>query len=1480
MKARMLHTGLAVLTAFAILLNLGCQSPLEGFIGDSEVLAIPGPGNVKAIPYSGAILVSWDAVKDASSYDVYRKDVATGLVARVRNGGAETYYADIISLSNPLVDTAKYQYTVVSVAPGSTSAVIWNGQSSSAAVAAIVPATTPVVGATNVETAIDSGYIVIRWDSGATNTAPNFTKYYVRTITDDGTETIVDTRNVNETNSGLGAYFSTVRAASVPATGGVTKVYVDAKWIDALYPVAPLTVPAITYGGITLPRVVAVSAVRDAVTPTKVNVTWPVVSGATGYDVYRADAVGTAQASAWVKLSSPTDPSYIDLTVDANQDYVYGVVAKNETARSSSVAQGTVTAIPFNAPAAIYAARDDFENTKVQVTWGFVIGATSYELFRAEYNSTGTTQLTNYESIATPTTTDYIDSSVPIGKYYRYRVVAKKGALISENRDMPSNLPTATISAPASVTALRAPGASTTINVTWPIVINALAYDVYRAEYDGSAQQTDYTKVGSDVTALFFDDDTVDEDKGYRYGVVAKNGDVRSLREYSSITAGLTVGSISSVTVTRGSWTSSAPAEANDVLLMWNAVTGASSYRVWRAEFTGYNSSFSDGNSVSFADYLVNLGTWEEVLDPQTTTGSGYYYLTDTTLPSNSQNFVYKFQALNGAIVSAEPTYGYFLRAVNPSLTISSTALAATYIRSAPNTANGVTFSWSDTPTPSTWVFEYAEVEGGSLNDGDTNLSGATVKGSWSTPTGTPVLSSGTYTAIVTDLDLDKAYAFRIVAKNTGLQSGYAYRYVGKYNVPGGTPISVLSTDAVSDTGVVTRDIQFEKRLNVDSYDVVFTDIRDATGVTVPSGTAKSPAVNRLTPANPAYEQWRFTNLQVRYTYEYIITENVHGAISPVYTGYLNNSEPSGNFGTQPILASTAPTLIRTASGGVDTPIGVTGAYQIAVRVNIGPTTHYNDLSFDVYRVQKESDGRPYSGINVWDKLNTTPVPYATNLGYTNATSPAYPANGVYSSGNYWYYNDVLGEAYIDNYYSYYVVVHSSTLPAGNDVIATGTQSTAERPSALDYNALSSSYAFEYTSDGYLDNQVTLKRSNGSSAANGENAKLYWYASSDSGDNEAVKPIDGTILRYTGTGSDATATQGDLNTNDLYINLARPAANIFADAFEAGTGGSATIYIASKSPVSPIQWSNVGNFENTYLTVTYDGGSITNPSSFTITGRWGASVSSASYLANTSSGGPTTPTGVTAAYSIAVQHQISGVSGADLDNLRYNVYRNGSTTPLNGTTPIPYETNLSGGVYSDSGNWYYNDVVGAGGVGNDYSYEVEILSSKLPAGNNIVVAKSGTSSGTTTPSTADIWISSLTATKRSQGTRAGYYLNTGSDSIPVLNGARVYIQARYDGYYSPVSVAPRFLGTVQYTEDEITVGTNRIAIPANSYYVEFVEPDGSLETRPAYNADSNLSTWRYYAVTEDNSGEYSGSSFIFSIERTGSGASSWTGGTW
>ena len=143
----------------------------------------------------------------------------------------------------------------------------------------------------------------------------------------------------------------------------------------------------------------------------KVKLTWEKISGATGYQVYRA----TSRDGTYKLMETVTGTTYTDTSSKAGKTYYYKVKA---VAKSSS-ADSAFSAIKYRT---CDLPKPDVSITrssgKPKVSWDKVSGAVSYKVYRST-SKTGT-----YSLVKTTTSRFYKDAKATKNKTYYYKVVA------------------------------------------------------------------------------------------------------------------------------------------------------------------------------------------------------------------------------------------------------------------------------------------------------------------------------------------------------------------------------------------------------------------------------------------------------------------------------------------------------------------------------------------------------------------------------------------------------------------------------------------------------------------------------------------------------------------------------------------------------------------------------------------------------------------------------------------------------------------------------------------------------------------------------------------------------------------------------------------------------------------------------------------------------------------------------------------------
>ena len=231
---------------------------------------------------------------------------------------------------------------------------------------------------------------------------------------------------------------------------------------------------------------------------------------------------------------------------------------------------------------------------KPMLTWNAVYGATSYRIYRSTAKGSG------YSLLGTVTATSYTNTGAKAGTTYYYRVKACNDAGLSPYSNIVSGQVKTMTQQKPSAPVVKIGNSSTSGKpmLTWNAVSGATSYKVYRAtsrtgNYSllGTVTTTSYTNTGAKINTTYY------------YRVKACND--AGLSAYSNIVSGQAM-----VTVLNmgHSATSGKPQ------LTWKAVSGAASYKVYRA--TAKNGAYSVINTTKALTY-TNTGA---------ALGTTYYY--------------------------------------------------------------------------------------------------------------------------------------------------------------------------------------------------------------------------------------------------------------------------------------------------------------------------------------------------------------------------------------------------------------------------------------------------------------------------------------------------------------------------------------------------------------------------------------------------------------------------------------------------------------------------------------------------------------------------------------------------------------------------------------------------------------------------------------------------------------------------------------
>ena len=300
---------------------------------------------------------------------------------------------------------------------------------------------------------------------------------------------------------------------------------------------------------------------------TGIITSWNEVTAAESYNIYRKVSGGS-----WKLLNNVTGTSYLDKTAEDGVTYSYRVRAKNGDVLSSNKKSVSILRLAK----ADVTVSNIYEG--VSVKWSQVEGADSYRVYRKVPGGSWKTLKTGLTALS------YTDTTAENATTYQYAVRAYNAtgnsAYASSDQIMRLEQPKATVA-----------NKTNGIRITWNEVEGAESYRVYRKVSGGSWKRLSTEKGTSYL------DTTAESGVKYSYRVRAKNGDTLSSNKLSASILRL---SRPNATVANGN---------TGVLVRWDAVEGAESYRILRKVPDGsWKTIATDVTELKYSDTTAKSG--------------------------------------------------------------------------------------------------------------------------------------------------------------------------------------------------------------------------------------------------------------------------------------------------------------------------------------------------------------------------------------------------------------------------------------------------------------------------------------------------------------------------------------------------------------------------------------------------------------------------------------------------------------------------------------------------------------------------------------------------------------------------------------------------------------------------------------------------------------------------------------------------------
>jgi len=395
--------------------------------------------NVAAVSYAyNANRISWDAATGASGYEIYRP-VGTATTITDVASATTAYY-----VNTGLYTNTRYNYKVRPYRYVSTTRIY--GPFSS------VVSSIPVPSAPKSPTAVSSGYNSLSVTYLAVSGASG---YEVSTsLSEGGTYTLLPlTTATTVTVPNLATNVAVYVRIRAYRNVGTTKVY--GPYSTVVYGTPIPSTPVVTVTSI------AYDSLR---------ITWPAISGASGYDIYRFNT----STSTYDLVESTTLLTFVDDELTSGITYTYQVKAYRnvDSTKVESNASAAVSGKPI--PTTVTGFKVTLPGINfIDLAWNTINGATGYEVLRST-SSTGTYGVVG--TITDATTFKNTGLSFNVTYYYKVR------AYTLVNATKVYSLSTAALAvrtAPSPVTLTVTNTNSKTNVLSWPVITGATGYQIY-----------------------------------------------------------------------------------------------------------------------------------------------------------------------------------------------------------------------------------------------------------------------------------------------------------------------------------------------------------------------------------------------------------------------------------------------------------------------------------------------------------------------------------------------------------------------------------------------------------------------------------------------------------------------------------------------------------------------------------------------------------------------------------------------------------------------------------------------------------------------------------------------------------------------------------------------------------------------------------------------------------------------------------------
>lgn len=574
-----------------------CSLFILMFLSALSSLASPPipPSGISVIAGNKEASLTWSPVTGASEYLIYRANTAGGpysFTGRTR----VTCFADL-----GLTNGSTYHWVVT--------ALNGEGQSTASTSVSTSPTLLALPAPDNVRVIPGNGEVTVTWE--AVTSAVHYTVYRIST---SGSITALNPHaqggSYTDRSAGNGAKYHYVVQTMSTNPGAYS--YTVAATPSSLLPKAPASLSA---------------------TPGDqwASLSWAAVGGATGYQIYRATAIG----GPFDLVGTVTTTSFLDKGLSNDASYRYVVTATNAHGISAYSLEAAAAPSLTDPPLPVELTGWP-KNEGARLSWKAISNAVSYNVWRGSssgFRPGGTL-------VDTVTTAAFTDESLLNGTPYFYVVETNNAsgdkADSNEIRIEPAEyLPAPGIPDPYLDKADGAFPGNTQVTITWQPVEGAYSYTVFGSDTPGgtgfvasvSKGKTSYTRTSlTNGQTYYFK---------VRANVYSQSGSSYNYTREIAVTPSASLPLAPSSTPV-------GEAGNTQISLRWNAVAGASGYHIFRrtASSSWQRLTASPVSGTYYNDHgLTNDTAYSYSVMVVNTSGSGAWTVSERTLtPLTSLN--------------------------------------------------------------------------------------------------------------------------------------------------------------------------------------------------------------------------------------------------------------------------------------------------------------------------------------------------------------------------------------------------------------------------------------------------------------------------------------------------------------------------------------------------------------------------------------------------------------------------------------------------------------------------------------------------------------------------------------------------------------------------------------------------------------------------------------------------------------------------